>query len=251
MQIRPADRIAVYFPQEPPRMRAFVVAGIYETGFDNLDKLMALADIGHIQKLNGWGKDQISGYEVLANNLGKLDDITWEMRSLVGNHFYEDGSKLKVENIYQQYPQIFDWLGLLDTNALVLIFIILAVAGINMVSGLIVLILERTRFIGLLKAVGYENYRVKRIFLYQSAWLIAKGLLWGNAIGLSIGYLQNRFQLLKLEQTSYYLTSVPVHFHLADVALLNLGALVLITLVLLVPATIISRVDPVKSLRFD
>ncbi len=174
------DDFLMYFIQDPPRMRRFTVAGIFETSLEEFDKVFIFGDVRHIQKLNDWSKEQVSGFEVNITKFSELDRQTLNVTNTVGFGFEEDGSRLKVSNIHEKYPQIFDWLNLQDMNVLIILILMLVVAGFNMVSGLLILILDRTNMIGILKALGSPNVSIRKIFMYQSGFLIIRGLFWGN-----------------------------------------------------------------------
>lgn len=251
LQLKVGDKIGAYFIQQPPRMRSFVISGIYETSLSEFDEKFALVDIKHIQKLNNWTDDQISGFEVSIEDFSQLDKMTDDVRSIVGFHFNPDGTKLKVLSIKEKYPQMFDWLDLTDMNVWIILILMISVAGFNMVSGLLILILERTNMIGILKAIGTKNWSIRKIFLYQSGLLISKGLLWGNMIGIAICLLQSQFHILKLDPTSYYLDAVPINLKIWHILALNSGTLIITIIMLLVPSYIISRLSPEKTIRFN
>lgn len=250
LNLHVGDDFAMFFVQDPPRMRRFTVSGIYETSLEEFDKMYILADIAHIQKLNNWSPDQVSGFEITIDDFDQLDYETRVVKNLVGFKFDENGSKLKVVNITQKYPQIFDWLNLQDMNVVVILVLMLVVAGFNMVSGLLILILERTNMIGILKALGSNNISIRKIFLYQSAFLVARGLFWGNLIGIGLCLLQEHFKFIKLDQSSYYIAYAPINLNLMHIILLNAGSLVAITGMLLIPSLIIARLSPDKTIRF-
>ena len=251
LNLKLGDKIAAYFIQQPPRMRSFTISGFYETNLAEFDEKFAVVDIKHIQKLNNWTEDQISGFEVLIEDFSQLDKMTEDVRDIVGFHFNPDGTKLKVLSIKQKYPQMFDWLNLTDMNVWVILILMISVAGFNMVSGLLILILERTNMIGILKAVGTKNWSIRKIFLYQSGFLISKGMLWGNIIGIAICILQAQFQIFKLDPTSYYLEAVPINLKLWHILALNSGTLVITVIMLVIPSYIISRLSPEKTIRFN
>lgn len=251
LNIKVGDKIIAYFIQDPPRMRAFKITGIYETSLAEFDERFALVDIKHIQRLNNWNENQISGYEILIKDFNQIDKITQDVRDIVGFNFNPDGTKLRVMSIKEKYPQMFDWLNLTNINVWVILVLMISVAGFNMVSGLLIIILERTNMIGILKAMGTRNWSVRKIFLYQSAFLISKGLLWGNMIALAICYLQSRFQIIKLDPESYYLDAVPINLKLWHVLALNSGTLIVTVIMLVVPSYIISKLSPEKTIRFN
>ena len=251
LKLHVGDEFIMYFIQEPPRMRRFEVSGIYETSLEEFDKIFVLADISHIQRLNDWNDNQISGFEITVTDFNRLDELTYQVMNMVGFGFEKDGSRLKVVNIHDKYPQIFDWLNLQDVNVIIILLLMLVVAGFNMVSGLLILILDRTNMIGILKALGTVNLSIRKIFLYQSGFLIIKGLFWGNLIGLALCLLQKEFEILKLDQSSYYLTTVPINLNLFHILALNIGTCLVVMMILIIPSMIISRISPVKAIRFN
>ncbi|MCK4854212.1 MAG: ABC transporter permease [Bacteroidales bacterium] len=245
------DDFLMYFIQEPPRMRRFTVTGIFETSLEEFDKVFIFGDIRHIQKLNDWTEKQISGFEVNLTDFSDLEKQTYMVMNKVGFGFEEDGSRLKVINIHDKYPQIFDWLNLQDMNVLIILILILVVAGFNMVSGLLILILDRTNMIGILKALGSPNVSIRKIFMYQSGFLIIRGLFWGNIIGIGICLLQKFTGIMELDQSSYYLNTVPVNLNALHIIALNLGTALAIILMLIIPSMIISRISPAMAIRFE
>jgi lipoprotein-releasing system permease protein len=245
------DEFIMYFIQDPPRMRRFEVAGIYETSLEEFDRTFVIADIKHIQRLNDWNENQISGFEITISDFRRLDELTYDIMNIVGYGFEDDQSRLKVINIDEKYPQIFDWLNLQDMNVLIILLLMLIVAGVNMVAGLLILILDRTNMIGILKALGAVNVSIRKIFLYQSGFLIIKGLFWGNLIGLSICLIQKYFHIIKLDQTSYYLTAVPVNLNFYHLAGLNIMTCLVIILILIIPSVVISRISPAQAIKFN
>jgi lipoprotein-releasing system permease protein len=251
LKLKANDEIAMYFVQDPPRMRRFKIAGIYETGLEEFDKIFVLADIKHIQRLNNWVENEITGYEIALTNFQKIDLVHEEIMDMVGLKLNPDGSGLKVTDIKERNSQIFDWINLQNMNVWIILALMLLVAGFNMVSGLLILILERTNMIGLLKSLGATNALIARIFLYQSSFLILKGLIWGNIIGVSLCLLQYHFQFIRLDQSSYFLDSVPINLNIFYLLLLNLGTTVLTLVMLMLPSLIISRVTPESTLRFS
>ncbi len=245
------DRFTMYFIQEPPRARTFTIQGTYKTSLEDFDRLYIYSDIKQVQRLNNWHAGQVSGYEVLLEEMDDLPEIAEEVRNRVAFDFLDDGSRLKVETIQDKYTQIFDWLNLQDMNVVILILLMLIVAGFNMISGLLILILERTNMIGILKALGTTNASVRKIFLYQSGYLTIVGLLWGNLIGLVICMAQKHLNLISLDPSSYYLDTVPINLNILHILLLNLGTMAITFLFLLLPSMIIARISPDKSIRFN
>ena len=251
LDLKTDDSFVMYFIQDPPRMRKFTISGIYNTSLEEFDRIFVLADIGHIRKLNDWGKNQVSGFEISIDNFNDLDYMTYQVMETVGVDLDAEGSRLSTINIIQKYPQIFDWLNLQDTNVWIILTLMLLVAGFNMVSSLLILILERTNMIGILKAIGSNNLSIRKIFLYQSAFLISKGLLWGNLIGIGLAILQQKTGLMKLDEASYYLSTVPINLDISYILLLNTGTLILTVLMLIIPSHLVAKITPVKAIRFD
>jgi len=251
LRLKVGDRYAMHFIQDPPRMRSFTVSGIYETSLEEFDKIYVFCDIGHIKKLNGWNDNQISGFEIFIDNFDRLGEITLEVSDAVGYRVTQEDEKFKITNIRVKYPQIFDWLNFQDLNVIIIIFLMLVVAGFNMVSGLLILILERTNMIGVLKALGSEDITIRRIFLIQAAYLIGKGLFWGNLIGIGLAFLQLKTGLISLDPSSYYIKTVPINLDLVHILLLNAGSMAAILIMLLVPSKLISRITPVKAIKYD
>jgi lipoprotein-releasing system permease protein len=251
LKLKTGDSFIMHFVQDPPRFRKFTISGIYETSLEEFDKMYVFCDIGHIKRLNGWKNDQVSGFEIFIKDFDKLDEMTQEVRDAVGYKIVEDEEKFKVTSIRSKYPQIFDWLNFQDVNVIIIIFLMLVVAGFNMISGLLILILEKTNMIGVLKSLGSDDITIRRVFLYQAAWLIGKGLFWGNLIGIGLAFLQLKTGLVTLDPSSYYIKTVPVNLQLSHILLLNAGTMAAILIMLLVPSKLISRITPVKAIRYD
>jgi lipoprotein-releasing system permease protein len=245
------DEFAMFFIDNKPRMRRFKICGLYKTSLEQFDNQLMLADIGHIQRLNNWDSSIVGGFEVILNDINNIDAMTTMVKDVVELRFTEDGSRLEANSITKIYPQIFDWLDLLDMNVWVILILMVCVAIINMVSGLIILILDRTFSIGLLKALGTNNSSMRNIFLYQSFYLILKGLLWGNIIALTFMFLQEKFHIIKLDQTSYFIDYAPVNFNISHILIINCVALATIFLFMMLPVMIVSRIQPVKTLRYN
>lgn len=242
------DRFNMFFiknnPNKPPNLRVFTIAGIYDTGFNQFDKNYLIGDIRNIQKLNKWNENQIGGFEVYLDDFSQLKEI--------GDQIYnETGSTLNSITIAEKYPAIFEWLNLFDINIIVIIGIMILVAGINMITALLVLILDRTQMIGILKSLGSVNWSIRKVFLYQAAYLIGKGLFWGNSIGLLFLLAQKYVGFIKLNPQTYYVKVVPVYLNISTILLLNLGTMVLCLLMLIIPSYIITRISPVKAIKFD
>jgi lipoprotein-releasing system permease protein len=248
------DQFRMYFLNENervPRIRQFSVGGIYRTGLEEFDLMFVLADIRHVQRLNSWEENQVSGYELFISDMDKLDDLESQVRNEVILAQKEDQPALHVVNIKRKFPQIFDWLELLDMNVWIILALMVVVAGFNMISGLLVIILERTQMIGILKSMGAANANVRKIFLYLSAFLVGEGLIWGNLLGVSLCLIQYYFKVVHLDPTSYYVSTVPIHLSLSHLLFLNTGALTVTMLMLIAPSWFVSRIAPEKTIRFD
>ncbi|MBI9059041.1 MAG: ABC transporter permease [Labilibaculum sp.] len=245
------DKISLHFIQNPPRMRRFTITGIYNTGMQEFDQLFLFCDIKHIQKLNDWTEDEISGYEIFIDDFNDLEYIEHQVKGITASSFSEEGASLKVRNIIRKYPQIFSWLDMLDLNVWIILSLMILVAGFNMVSGLLIIILEKTNMIGILKALGTPNWSIRKIFLYQSSMLIGKGMLWGNVIGISICLLQYWFEIIPLDPANYYVDTVPINLNISHLILLNVGSLVATVSMLLIPSYLITKITPAKAIKFD
>ncbi len=237
------DAASLYFIQQPPRVRKFYISGIYESGLEDFDNKFLFADIGHIQKLNDWDSTLVGGFEIFLNDFSALDKE--------GERIYEMvGYDLNARTVTDLYPQIFDWLNLTDMNVQVILILMIIVAVINMSTALLILILERTNFIGTLKALGASNWSIRKIFLYHASVLISRGLLWGNLVGIGTCYLQLKTGMFELDQESYYMQYVPVQLDVSTILLLNIGTLVICVLIMLLPSFLVTRISPVKAIRF-
>ena len=244
LKLKVGDDFLMYFVQEPLRKRKFEIVGIYDLGVEEVDKTYVIGDIRLIRKLNDWTADQVGAYEIRVKDFDQVERIS--------THIHENlKADLKAFSIKELYPTIFQWLDLLDVNTQVIFVLMLAVAIINMISALLIMILERTQFIGLMKAMGASNWMIRKIFLYQAAYLIGFGLLLGNLLGIGVALLQQYTHFMPLDQESYYMTFVPIELHLTDVLLLNAGTLLTCLLILILPSMLVSRIMPVKALRFN
>lgn len=226
------------------RVKTFFISGIYDTGYEDIDKKLVLVDIGQIRKLNYWSDDQIGGFEISIYDYNRIDELGAEVNALAGQGFV-------AQTIKETNPTVFSWLDLQDVNAIIVITLMLLVAGINMISVLLILILERTNMIGILKALGTKNSSIQKIFFYNAMYLIGKGLFWGNLLGIGIAVLQQHFGLLTLDPKIYYISVVPVNLNAMDIVMLNLGTVICCTLMLIVPSFIVSKITPVKAIRFS
>jgi lipoprotein-releasing system permease protein len=251
LKLKTGERFAMYFINDMPRGRTFQVSGIYQTSLVEFDKQFILADIGHVQNLNNWNSNQISGYEILIDDYSKLDQVSREVFTIAGANFNEDGSKIRVINIREKYPQIFDWLGLIDKNVWVILGLMLIVSAFNMISGLLIIILDRTTMIGILKSLGMTNKGIRNIFMYQAAYVMIKGLFWGNLAGIGLCLVQQYFKVLKLNPESYFLSYVPINFNFTHLFILNIGALLITLFILTLPSMVIANISPARTIRFD
>ena len=232
-------------PSKAPNQRKFNIVGIYDSGFEELDGLFVFIDIRHIQRMNKWEPNQVGNFEVFLDD---FDDIEEKGKEIHGRTI----STLDTRTVEDKYYNIFEWISLFDFNIALIIGIMIIVGGINMITALLVLILERTQMIGILKAMGASNWSVRKVFLYNAAYLIGIGLLWGNAIALTIIWLQHKFRLFKFPNPQeYYIEYIPVHIDFSSVLLLNIGVLLLCLLMLLLPSYIVTKITPVKAIKFE
>ena len=245
------DKLSVYFVQDPPRVRPFIISGLYKTSVEDFDHVFAFVDMRHLQKVNDWQSGQITGFEITIDDFSRLDELSDSIFFIAGNNFTQGGANVKVTNIKERYPQIFDWLNLQDMNVWVILALMLAVAGFNMISGLLILILEKTNMIGMLKAIGYNNWNIQKIFLIQSFFLITKGLVWGNVIGIGLCLLQQQFAIIPLDEASYYMNTVPINMQMIHIVALNVGTLITTMLIMLLPSLLISHISPAKAIKFN
>ncbi len=249
-----SDPLFMYFINENervPRIRQFRISGVYRTNLQEFDDLFVIGDLRQVRNINNWDSLQVSGFEILTDDFRQLAMTSQQVREAVTFYNSEQGSTLRTITITQKFPQIFDWLSILDMNVWVILTLMVLVAGFNMISALLVLILERSRMIGTLKSLGSPNRSIRKIFLYLSAFLISRGLFWGNLLGIAILMLQKFTGILRLDPSSYYMEIVPVHLTLLQFLVLNAGVLVVTLLMLMLPALYISKISPEKTLRFD
>ncbi|MGB5647293.1 ABC transporter permease [Muriicola sp.] len=232
-------------PSKVPNQRKFKIIGIYDSGFEEFDGTYIFVDIRHIQRMNQWGEKEVGNFEIFLDDFDSIDE---KSREIYGKTL----STLDTQTIQNKYYKIFEWIGLFDFNIAIIIGIMIIVGGINMITALLVLILERTQMIGVLKALGANNWSIRKVFLYNAAYLILIGLFWGNLLGLGLIWLQDRFRYFKFPNPQeYYIDYIPVYIDLPTILLLNLGVLVLCMSMLLIPSYIITRITPVKAIKFD
>jgi len=234
-----------------PRQRKFQLAGIYKTSLEEFDRMFVLVDINHIRKLNNWKNDEVSGFEILVNDFKQLSEQEKAVHNLLLRNTKPEEPVLQVISIKEKYRHIFDWLSLLDMNVWVILVLMVLVAGFNMVSSLLVIILERTQMIGILKAMGARNWSIRKVFLYFSLLLILKALVLGNILGIGICLIQQYTHVIKLDPSSYYLEYVPINLSVWHILLLNVGTVLITILMLLLPSYFITKVSPEKTIRFE
>jgi lipoprotein-releasing system permease protein len=248
LQLKVGDKFNTFFMKEEgngmPNLRRFELVGIYSSGFQEFDATYLIGDIRHVQRINKWKPDQVGSFEVFIDDFSKIKEKGEEIYKAIP-------STLNSETIEMKYFNIFEWLKLFDFNILVIIVIMVIVATINMVVALLVLILERTQMVGMLKALGATNWSVRKIFLYNAAYLIVKGLLWGNAISIGLLLIQKYFGIIKLPPENYYVTVAPVTIDIPAILIINAGTIIVCVTLLLIPSYIITKISPVKALRFD
>jgi lipoprotein-releasing system permease protein len=251
LYLKVGDKFRTYFIKEKIRVRPFIVGGIYQTNMTEFDELFVLCDLRHIQKLNRWDSSQISGYEVTVNNFDDLEEIAYKTYLLSANRLDDEGSSLISRHIKELYPQIFGWLEIIDINVWIILILMLLVSGVNMVSGVLILILERASTIGILKAMGNPDWSIRKVFLYLSSFLVVRGLFWGNLIAIVLCILQQQFSIVPLDPVNYYVDAVPINLKLSHLLLLNAGTLISIVTMMIIPSILITKISPIKSIQFD
>ena len=248
LDLKVGDSFNTFFIKEDqnqlPNVRRFKIAGIFNSGFQQFDATYIIGDIRHIQRINKWSSNQIGAFEVFVKDFSTIKETGEEV-------YKKTSSTLDTKTIIEKYIYIFEWLQLFDFNIIVILVVMILVATINMVVALLVLILERTQMIGILKALGANNWSVRKIFLYNAFYLIMRGLFWGNLIGISVLLVQQHFGIVKLNPESYYVNQAPVYLNFGYILALNLLTVVVCSLVLLIPSYIITKISPVKAIRFD
>lgn len=243
LKLKVGDDFVMHFVQNPPRKRPFKIVGIYSIGVEEIDKNFVIGDLNLIRRLNNWKPDEIGGIEIRIKDFNKLKETS--------TGIYEGLEiKLKSESVQEYFPAIFTWLSLLDVNTRVLLVLMMIVGVINMITALLIMILERTNMIGMLKAFGMTDYGVMKIFLYNALYLVGFGLLLGNILGLGLAFLQTTTHVFKLDQTSYYLSYVPIQINLLDVVVLNICTGLVCLIVLILPSVLVSKISPLKAIRF-
>lgn len=242
------DKIIMHFIKDEnlktPNIRTFYIEGIFSTGFKEFDKNFMIGDIKHVQKLNKWTDSQVGGFEIIIDNFDEIDEKSNDIRKNID-------PMLEATTISQKFSGIFEWIDLFDINISLIIIIMIVISGINMITVLLVLILERTQMIGILKALGNNNKSIRKIFLYNAGYIILKGLFWGNLIGLGFILIEQYFGIIKLDPDNYYVSNVPYYLTFSHVLMLNIGTLILCLFMLILPTYLVSKIDPVKAIKFD
>ena len=248
LNLKVGDKMVTWFVKDAndikAKARSFKISGIYNSGVKEFDSHYVIGDLKIIQRLNKWKSNQVGNIEILIDDFNNLDKVT--------NQIYQNIDPLiDAIPITEKFPDIFEWISTFNVNITMIIFIMIVIGGINMITALLVLILERTQMIGILKALGNTNKSIRKIFLYNAAYLILKGLFWGNLIGLGLIYLEKTFHLVHLDPDNYYVNHIPFYLSLKYILFLNLGTLILCLLMLILPTYLVSKISPVKAIKFD
>jgi lipoprotein-releasing system permease protein len=252
LHLKLGDGFLAYFIKgQSVSARKFHICGIYNTHFSEFDKFFLLADARHIRKLNGWDEHQAAGLEIFARSMETFPAAEEGVYSVVSHSADQSQESFYMRNLFEMSPDLFGWLDLLDTNVWLILFLMIFVSGFNIISGLLILILERTNMIGVLKALGARNFSVRKVFVYMSLFLIGRGMFWGNLIGLTFCILQKYLHMVPLNPTTYYVDSVPIDLNWMYFLIVNVGTLLISLLVVLLPTHMISRIQPVKAIKFD
>lgn len=244
LKMKVGDTFTTYFIQKPTRARKFSISAIYDSGLSEFDDLYIVGDLKHIQKLNKWQDNQCGGLEIKSSSIETLNETTNRINS-------EIGYDLIAQNINDLNPQLFNWLKLQDINVIIIIILMMLVALINITTLLFILILERIQMIGILKSMGLSNWGIRKIFLYFTNYIMTRGLLFGNIFALTILIIQKTFKIVKLDKATYYMSEVPIHFDIKDILLLNIATITITFLVLIIPTYLVSKIRPIKTIRFE
>lgn len=251
LRLHAGDALHCYFVEENVRARKFTIAGIYQTNLTEYDRFFIFGDARHVQRLNGWHDDQYSGVEIRLHDADATDAVNDRLYAVLLGVSDRYGNPCFTQTIRELNPQLFNWLDLLDMNVWVILALMSLVSGFTMISGLLIIILEHTRMIGTLKALGAGNRSIRRIFLYVALFLVGKGILWGDVLGIGVCLLQKYLHVLKLDPEIYYIPAVPVDFNFLYLLLLNVGGFIISSLMLIAPSYIISAIRPAKTLKFE
>ena len=249
LKLKVTDKIRVYFPSvnsERANVRPFYVCGIFNINMNELDESLAFVSLSKLQKLKKWEENEVSLIEIKVSDFTKVDEVKNQIEVSVEDYYNKN-----IVSIKDLYPQIFDWLDLMDLNVLVIIILMLIVAVVNIITSLLILILEKTKFIGILKSLGTSNWSIRKVFMYNSMYLVSKGLLWGNIIALLILFIQYHFQIISLDPETYYMKTMPVSFDLLSFLMLNIGTLIVCFVMMILPTIVITKISAVKAIRFE
>ncbi len=248
LQLKVGDKFQTVFGEDfnkLPRIRTFKITGIYNSGFQDFDETYMIGDLRHVQRLNNWKPNQVGSFEVFIDDFSEIDAKTEEIYQFIP-------SLLNATKVTNKFSTVFEWIKIFDNNTYGIIGIMILVAGINMITALLVLILERSQMIGILKSLGSSNWSIRKVFLYNASYLIGLGLLWGNIIGLGLLFAQKYFKIIEFPNPEdYYMSIIPIHLSIDYIILLNVSTFIVCLILLLVPSVIISKISPVKAIRFE
>ena len=251
LKLKTEDKVYTYYIEGEVRARRFTVKGIFQTNFSEYDDNFLLTDIYTVNRLKGWEYDQVSGLEIQIKDFNRLEETTYRIAADTDKRPDRYGEPFYVCNIERLNPQIFGWLGMLDLNVWVILILMIGVAGFTVISGLLIIILERTNMIGALKALGANNLTIRKVFLWLSVFLIGKGMLWGNLLGAGLYFVQIHFGIFKLKPETYFVDTVPMSLNIWIYLLLNIGTLMVSVLMLIGPSYLITRIEPADSMRYE
>ena len=252
LRLKVGERVHAYFiSTDDVRARRFTVSAIYQTNMKRFDDIICLTDLYATQKLNGWTSEECTGAELLVDNFSNLDETNRRVALQLKGRYDADGNLMAPQTITNAYPQVFSWLELLDINVWIILALMVAVAGFTMISGLLIIILERTQMIGVLKALGAQNKTVRHTFLWFAVFIIGWGMLWGNILGIGIVVLQQKTGIISLDPQTYYVSQAPMELNIPIILLLNVATLIVSVLVLIGPSYLVSRIHPAKSMRYE
>jgi lipoprotein-releasing system permease protein len=252
LQLHAGDKVYAYFlGNDDVRVRRFTISGIYQSNMKQFDDVLCLTDLRTTRRLNEWESDQCSGAEILVKDFDRINETNMAVVELVKNNSDHYGETLSSQTIFEAYPQIFSWLSLLDINVWIILALMVCVAGFTMISGLLIIILERTQMIGILKALGARNKTVRHTFLWFAAFIISQGLLIGDVIGIGLVVLQQQTGFIHLDPASYYVDTAPMELNIPIIVILNVATLLISVFVLIAPSYLVSHIQPVKAMQFD
>lgn len=251
LKLNVGDKLYTHFLQNPPRSRVFNITGIYNTGIAEFDNIFVMVDLRHTQRLYQWESSQYSGVSLLLEDFDTLEQTTAQLSANASANYDKQNPLLRVANVKRTYSHIFDWLNMMSVNTKIILFLIILVSAFNMISALLVIILEKTRHIGVLKSLGMPNKQVRKIFLYKATYIIVRGMLLGNIMGFIFAFLQQKYQWIALDPNSYFLNALPIKIDVPIWIILNVSVLAITILIMLIPTTIITKISPAKVIRFE